>query len=117
MLKASPIPSACSHRRLHLLVTGNSPTPLHKRILRTFLLGAAIYVLACVGCASCQRRMIYFPPVFSSERVDELAKPEKLVRWTSPSGKPLGWRRLAPVQPAQGQVLITHGNADCAFQC
>src|SRR6185312_8903200 len=32
-------------------------------------------------------------------------------------GAPIGWKRPSPVQPAQGQVLITHGNAGCAFQC
>ena len=88
-----------------------------KGVLRVFRRCMAVYLLACLGCASCQRRLIYFPPVFASARVDEIAKPERLERWLSPSGKPLGWKRLSPTQPAQGQVLITHGNADCAFQC
>ena len=95
----------------------NPPPAIRKRFMRTLLLCTALYLLACLGCASCQRRMIYFPPVFASQKVDELARPEGLERWTSASGRPLGWKRLAPSQPSHGQVLITHGNAECAFQC
>src|SRR6266849_2162868 len=95
----------------------NSPATFRKRFMRTLLLCTAVYLLACIGCASCQRRMIYFPPVLAAQKVDELAKPERLERWTSPAGKPLGWKRLAAAQPSRGQVLITHGNAECAFQC
>jgi hypothetical protein len=73
--------------------------------------------LACVGCASFQRRLIYFPPVFTGEQVGGFAESQKLERWQSPDGTPIGWKRLAPVQPALGDVLITHGNAGCAFQC
>jgi pimeloyl-ACP methyl ester carboxylesterase len=64
-----------------------------------------------------QRRLIYFPPVFTAERADELARSEGLERWQSPSGKALGWKRLSPAQPARGRVLIMHGNAGTAFQC
>jgi hypothetical protein len=94
----------------------SKPT-LRKRFLRTSLLCAALYLLACIGCASFQRRFIYFPPVFTSEQVNEFAKSERLERWNSPSGKPIGWKRLSTTRPALGQVLITHGNAGCAFQC
>ncbi len=87
------------------------------RCTRTFLLCAAIYLLACAGCASFQRRLIYYPPVFSTTEVEQLAKSEGLERWTNPDGKAVGWKRLSPVQPAQGRVLITHGNAGTAFQC
>ena len=94
-----------------------SKASLGKRFFRTLMLCAALYLLACVGCARFQRRLIYFPPVFSPERVDELAKSENLERWTIPQGEPVGWMRRSPKQPAQGQVLVTHGNACCAFQC
>lgn len=77
----------------------------------------ALYLAACVGCASFQRKLIYFPPVFGSETVEQLAGYENLVRWTNSSGRLLGWKRPSPVQPAQGQLLLTHGNAGCAFQC
>src|SRR5215469_12629606 len=32
-------------------------------------------------------------------------------------GVRIGWKRLSPKGPALGHVLITHGNAGCAFQC
>jgi pimeloyl-ACP methyl ester carboxylesterase len=93
-----------------------------RKIFRTLFLwiaGSAVllYLLACVGCASFQRRFIYFPPVVDQPTVDRLGTSAKLERWTSPSGKPIGWKRPSPTQPPQGQVLITHGNAGCAFQC
>ena len=93
----------------------SKPT-VRRRCLRTLLVCAALYVLAGVGCASFQRRLIYFPTVFKAAEVDELAKPEKLDRWTSLDGKAIGWKRLSQIQPAQGCVLIMHGNACCAFQ-
>jgi pimeloyl-ACP methyl ester carboxylesterase len=84
------------------------------RLLRVF---AALYLLAFAGCAVYQRRFIYFPPVFTPEQVDQFGKTEKLERWNTPSGQPIGWKRLSPTQPSRGQLLITHGNAGCAFQC
>src|SRR5947208_3022779 len=94
-----------------------SKSTFKKRCLRSLLLCATVYLLAGIGCASCQRKLIYFPPVFTTEKADELGRSQGLERWKSGSGKPLGWKRPSPVQPAQGQVLITHGNACCAVQC
>ena len=91
--------------------------PLSSHFLRVLRIFAALYLLAFAGCATFQRRFIYFPPVFTPEQVDQFGKTEKLERWNTPSGQPIGWKRLSPTQPAQGQVLITHGNAGCAFQC
>jgi len=87
---------------------------LQRQLLRTLLVCAALYLLVCAGCASYQRRFIYLPPVFTSQQVNEYAKAGGLERWASPAGKPIGWKRLSPNQPAQGH---THGNAGCAFQC
>src|SRR5437667_8803463 len=89
---------------------------LPKRCMRTLLLCAALYLMVCLGCVSFQRRLIYFPMVCTSERADELAKPERLERWQSPSGKSIGWKRLSLTQPSQGKVLIMHGNASCAYE-
>jgi len=87
------------------------------RCLRTLLLCAGLYLLACVGCASFQRRLIYFPTAFSAQDVDAMAASENLERWKSSAGKPIGWKRLSPRQPARASVLVSHGNACCAFQC
>jgi uncharacterized protein len=75
------------------------------------------YLLICAGCASCQRRLIYFPPVFDRATADQLGASANLQRWNSPSGEPMGWKRPAPVQPAKGNVLLVHGNAGAAVQC
>jgi len=90
---------------------------LRWRCLRTLLLCAGLYLLACIGCASFQRRLIYFSTIFSAEKVDEMAVSENLERWKTSAGKPIGWKRLSPRQPARGSVLVSHGNACCAFQC
>jgi pimeloyl-ACP methyl ester carboxylesterase len=88
-----------------------------KRCLRGVLICGTVYLLAGIGCASCQRKLMYFPPILTTEKEDELGRSQGLERWNSSSGKPLGWKRVSPVQPARGQVLITHGNACCAVQC
>lgn len=97
----------------------NQPIPrkLRKFFLGALLLCAAIYLFLCLGCAAFQRRMIYFPPVYTAASLDKLAPQQKLERWLAPSGNPIGWKRLSPQQPARAQILITHGNAGCAFQC
>jgi len=78
---------------------------------------AALYVILCLGCAGFQRRLIYFPPSVSPKEAEQYAASQNLTRWTGPHGEPLGWKRPSLVQPAHGQVLVTHGNACCAFQC
>lgn len=83
----------------------------------TALLCLFLYIGLCIGCAALQRRMIYFPPRYSSYEVEKYAASQNLRRWTNASGEPIGWKRLSPVHPSQGAVLITHGNAGCAFQC
>src|SRR5438034_1597268 len=89
---------------------------LRRRFIRMLMLCAAMYLLACLGCVSFQRRLIYFPTVCTAEKADELAKSERLERWRSPSGKSLGWKSLSLTQPSQGKVLIMHGNASCAYE-
>ncbi len=90
---------------------------MRKRLSRILRICALLYLLVCVGCAAFQRRLIYFPPVLPPEQVDALAQSAGLERWRNPAGQPIGWKRPSPAQPATGAVLITHGNAGCAFQC
>ena len=77
---------------------------------RLILLGVALYVLVCVGCASFQRRMIYYPGHLTTQQVDEAAREAGLDRWKNPSGQTVGMKRMSPRQPADGQVLILYGN-------
>lgn len=81
---------------------------------RMLILGLSVYVLLCIGCASFQRKLIYFPPVLTPAQVDENAKAENLERWTNSSGQPIGMKRLSSQQPAEGQVLVVYGNGSCA---
>ena len=90
---------------------------MRKRLLKAAGLLGIVYLLLCIGCASFQRKLIYFPPTFAPDQIEQYAASQNLERWKSPSGEHIGWKRLSPVQPAQGQVLMTHGNAGCAFQC
>jgi len=90
---------------------------LWKAFVRALKICAVVYLVLCIGCAGFQRRMIYFPPSVPPTEVEQYAASQNLTRWTDSHGAAIGWKRLSPTQPAQGQVLITHGNAGCAFQC
>ena len=88
-----------------------------KACIRAVKICAICYLILCIGCASFQRRLIYFPPSVNPAEVEQYAASQNLTRWTGRHGEPIGWKRLSLTQPASGQVLITHGNAGCAFQC
>ena len=87
-----------------------------RQLLRLSLL-TALVVLTAVGCASFQRHLIYFPPVFDPATAEQLGRAAGLERWVDLSGQPVGWKRASPVQPARGRILIVHGNAGAAVQC
>ena len=67
--------------------------------------------------AIAQRSLVYFPPAFTSQQVDEMARSANLERWTNASGEFIGLKRLSPRQPAKGMVLIMYGNAGCSASC
>ena len=85
-----------------------------QRLGRLLLFCAGIYLLICTGCAAFQRRMIYFPPVFTPGQADQMAQTARLERWKNSAGESIGLKRVSPRQPAEGSVLITYGNASCA---
>ena len=89
------------------------PTP-RQRLGRLLLFCAGIYLLICTGCAAFQRRLIYFPPVFTPAQADQMAQAARLERWMNSAGESIGLKRASPRQPAEGSVLITYGNASCA---
>ncbi len=94
---------------------GMKPT-WRRRVFRVLLFLAVPYVLVCAGCASFQRKLIYFPPVFDQAEADRMGASENLQRWNAPAG-PVGWERPAPIQPARGKVLVLHGNGGAAVAC
>jgi pimeloyl-ACP methyl ester carboxylesterase len=85
-----------------------------QRLGRLLLFCAGIYLLICTGCAAFQRRLIYFPPVFTPGQADQMAQTARLERWKNSAGESIGLKRVSPRQPAEGSVLITYGNASCA---
>jgi len=94
-------------------VQRSRPAP-RQRLGRLLLFCAGIYLLICTGCAAFQRRLIYFPPVFSPGQADQMAQAARLERWMNSAGESIGLKRASPGQPAEGSVLITYGNASCA---
>lgn len=92
-------------------------TELRRRLLRTLLLLISIYSSVGVAVACLQRRMIYHPSVFTSQRVDQMAQAAGLARWKNPAGEFIGLKHLSPKQPAVGSVLILYGNASDAAEC
>jgi len=94
-----------------------SPSAFRRWLGRIVLMGLALYLAAAVTVGLLQRRMIYHPPVFTSERVDELARSARLERWKNSAGESIGMKRLSPRQPAEGRVLILYGTGSCATKC
>lgn len=89
-----------------------------RRVFKALLLlGLTSYVVVLAGVTVMQRRMIYFPPLFAPAQVERMAGEARLERWRSPSGEAIGMKRLSPVQPAAGRVLVVYGNASCATGC
>ncbi len=79
--------------------------------------GLVFYLAGCVIVAIFQRRLIYIPPVYPSEQVEQMARTAKLERWKDLTGKNIGMKRPSPRQPAEGRVLIVYGNGSCATGC
>ena len=95
--------------------------PARKRTFRwvrnVFLVCGVLYILSCVACAIFQRQLIYYPPVVDTATADRTGLELNLQRWTGPSGKTIGWKRLASVHPTQGVALVMHGSGDNALMC
>jgi pimeloyl-ACP methyl ester carboxylesterase len=91
----------------------DKPT-FRERLRRGLILFAGLYVLICAGCATLQRRLIYFPTVVPRDQVDQLAEEAGLERWTNSAGQCIGLKRPSPKQPAEGSILIMYGNGSTA---
>ena len=91
------------------------PPAFRERLRRGLLLFAGLYFFICAGCATFQRRLIYYPSVFSPEQVDQMAHAASLERWTNSAGEFIGLKRSSPKQPAEGSVMIMYGNGNTAI--
>lgn len=86
----------------------------------TFWLTVICFVLtlfANSGCASWQRKKIFVARHFTPDQVDQSARKARLERWYNPSGQAIGMKRLSPVQPAIGRLVILYGNASWTASC
>jgi len=92
----------------------NPKSTFRNYLRRTLLICLALYAVICLGCASFQRKLIYFPTKFAPQQVDQMAQSANLERWKNSAGETIGLKRLSPYQPAAGSVLISHGNGDYA---
>ncbi|MGA9779655.1 MAG: alpha/beta hydrolase [Limisphaerales bacterium] len=92
----------------------DKPT-FREQLRRGLLLFAGLYFLICAGCATFQRRLIYYPSVFTREQVDQMAQEAGLERWTNSAGQLVGLKRPSAKQPAQGSVMIMYGNGSTAI--
>jgi hypothetical protein len=79
--------------------------------------GVVFYLVVCLLIAVFQRRLLYFPPMFTPAQVDQRAREARLDRWTNPAGQPIGMKRPSVKQPVTGRVLIVYGNGSCATGC
>jgi pimeloyl-ACP methyl ester carboxylesterase len=96
------------------IVAPRAKPELRHRFQRMLLIFLATYVTAAVAVALLQRWFIYHPTVLGTNALNVWAGSQGLERWRNPAGQAIGWKRLSRTQPAQGRVLITHGNAGCA---
>jgi pimeloyl-ACP methyl ester carboxylesterase len=93
------------------------PKPVSvRRLAKLLLLSLVVFYLGiCIMMAAIQRSLLYYPRVFSSAEVDQMALIENLQRWTNASGANIGFKRLSPKQPAQGSVMVMYGNGSTAI--
>jgi uncharacterized protein len=89
-----------------------------RRTLKLLLaLGFGGYAVVCIVVAIGQRHIIYVPAHTTTAQVEAEANAARLERWRDASGAAIGFKRLAPRQPAAGQVLIVYGNGSSATGC
>jgi hypothetical protein len=93
------------------------PSALRRGLQWLVLTLISLYVVVCIGCASYQRRLIYFPRHMAAKQVDESAKAAGLERWDNAAGEAIGMERRSPRQPAIGQVLVLYGNGGSSVGC
>src|SRR5208282_1668715 len=101
---------------MNQIIPGSQPTFL-RRLGRLALFCLVLYLGLCLAVAIFQRRLIYYPQVFTSGKVDQLARTAKLERWKDTSSQAIGMKRLSSRQPAAGRVLVVYGNGSCATAC
>lgn len=79
------------------------------------LLGAGSYLLMVLLVAAFQRHLVYLPTIISMDTARQLAVQRGVIPWLNSRGEIIGWRMPAR-QPANGSVVIVHGNGGTALR-
>ena len=82
------------------------------RFIRSLLI---VYVLAIMGIASFQRKLIYFPSKASEEMLLGQASAEAMQPWRDEAGTLIGWRYRRQGSAGAARFLVFHGNAGYAL--
>jgi uncharacterized protein len=98
--------------------TERRPRVVLSRLLRLLFWSLLLfYVISGVVVSLSQRWFIYVPPTYAPRHLERLAQAANLERWKDSVGEPIGMKRLAPRQPAEGSVLVLYGNGSCTVNC
>jgi pimeloyl-ACP methyl ester carboxylesterase len=87
---------------------------LGQKILYGAIIVTGLYVVLFAGLTLAQRRLLYYPCRRSIASSEKLAAGAGSQIWRNTAGQFIGWKRMSQRTPAQGQVLILHGNSGCA---
>lgn len=79
------------------------------------LLGVGSYLLLVLLVAVFQRHLVYVPTIISMDTARQLAIQRGVVPWLNSHGEIIGWRMPAR-PPANGSVMIVHGNGGTALR-
>ena len=86
-----------------------------RRLVRVLVVCLALYLAAGILVTIFQRQLLYHPTKIGTKILQVMAKSDGFEPWRNRTGEIIGWKSASPVVPAQGQVLIAHGNAGCAI--
>src|SRR6266480_6302759 len=86
-----------------------------RKMVYAAIIVTGLYVVLCVGLTLAQRRLLYYPCKDSAAASEKIGAGYGFETWRNATGHLIGWKRGSKTTPAQGQVLILHGNACCAL--
>ena len=90
-------------------------SPWLRRLSGLVLVLFAGYVAVAVVVMLRQRTMYYHPAHISTAGLTVFAQERSMLPWTNAAGLRVGWQRKSHSLPAQGAVLILHGNGGTAI--
>ena len=86
-----------------------------RKVAYAAIIVTGVYLILGLGLTLAQRKLLYFPCKSSTASSQTVAAHYDFEAWRDSTGQFIGWKRLSRSAPAQGQVLVLHGNAGCAL--